>query len=245
MLVRRAHLLGIPVVFSTAIAIANCTVKEVDDDGFGASGNIGQGGDGNSGNFGGFGGEPGVGGSGAFGGTGTTGGSGGECVGADGSGSEAQCTDSTQLPIAAGSNNCAAEGGVGGTLPPPGIGFCQKVYEIFNLGPADFFFDCIDDINVAPEDACDLDQVQTCFDSTVSATCEQPDVVTACDEFEAACAAAGDMSLSGNQEGTCEFLVSPFNDTGYELWADCLNNAEGDCLSRVESCWQSVTAIEI
>jgi hypothetical protein len=250
MLVRHAHLFAIPALLGAIAALANCTVKEVDDDGFGASGNVGNlGGDGtgndNVGGLGGFGGD----GSGAtpgVGGGGGTGNVGGECVGLTGTGDAGQCTDGGALPLAGGASVCTQEGGTDGTLPPPGIKFCQKVYEVFNGGPADYFFGCIDDIGVEPSNACDIDQVQQCFDETVAATCEQPDVVAVCDDLEMQCATAGDTTLDPS---TCEFLLSPFNDVGYEQWAGCVDDAineqGGTCKEAVEGCWQAVTAIQL
>jgi hypothetical protein len=251
MLLRRSHLLVIPAVF--AVALGACTVKEVDDDDFNDSTGVqtGGGGEGATGAAGGFGGDGATGATGGFGGSGVGGTGGGACVGEDGVETGAACTDPTKLPIAAGASACNGppDYGVGGNEPPPGIDVCGRIYEIYKGGSADAFLDCAEDIGVEPASACDGDQLQACVTFAHESTCVDDFIVTSCKDIEDQCAGFGDTTLTdAPNTGICEFLLRPFNDTGYAEWSDCATEALMDetvtCLEGVTGCWDQVAAVQ-
>lgn len=249
MLLRRSHLLVVPGI--VAVALAACSVKEVDDDDFNDSTGVqtGGGGEGATGAAGGFGGE---GATGAFGGegggTGVGGsGGGGGCVGEDGTYDGTVCTNTNLLPLAAGASTCTADGNTGGDLPPPGISVCQRIYEVYKNGSADAFVACADDIGTQQAEACSLENVQDCVTEAHEATCEDADITQFCSDTEAACAAAGDTTLTdGNNAGTCEFLLRPFNEAGIAQFNACSEgfDPEASCYDLVTGCWDEVAAVD-
>jgi hypothetical protein len=245
MLLRRSHLLVIPAVI--AVALGACTVKDVDDDDFEDSTGVqtGGGGEGNSGAAGGFGGEGATGGVGGSG-VGGSGGS-GECAGEDGVESGAACTDANKLPVAASPDFCTPDGGTGGDLPPPAVTTCNRLYEIYKNGVADAFLFCADDIGTQLQESCSNEEVQACMTVAHQAACPDQDVVDSCGAIVDFCAGFGDTSMGDGSD--CVYLVTPFNDAGYNLWAACTEaepqidpdtNELETCQVQVGRCWDEV-----
>jgi len=249
MLLRHSHLLVLPAVF--AVALGACSVKEVDDDDFndstgvqtgsGASGGEGaQGGAGGDGLSGAFGGEGGTG-VGASGGTG-----GGECAGETGSHDVDSCTNTAELPIAAGADVC----GENSNEEPPGIGTCVSFYTVYKTGVADAFLACAAEIGVEPTNACDPDQVEACVNEAHEAACPDQDVTDLCLNIKDGCAAFDPVDTSMGDGAMCIYLATPFNAAGYTEWTDCVGGDPLEvpdsptgfetCEEQVERCWSDV-----
>jgi hypothetical protein len=249
MLLRRTHLLVIPAVF--AVAVGACTVKEVDDDNFTDSTGVqtGGGGEGATGATGGFGGDGATGGFGGFGGTGVGGSGGTACAGEDGVETGLACTDTGKLPVAAGANACTEDGNTGGDLPPPAIGVCERIYEVYKNGVADAFLSCADDIGTQLAEACSIENVRDCVTFAHDSACPDQAVIDVCDGIAEGCAGFDppDNSLGGANAGTCAYLVTAFNDTGYAQWETCVTGAPVDnetCLDQVTRCWDEVASAQ-
>lgn len=164
------------------------------------------------------------------GGTTTTtssGSGGGGCVGPDGTGQTAAAC--SQMAIAATGDVC----GDASDEPPPGLGTCERAFEIFTAGSAENLLACLSQIGVEPSNACDIGQVDDCVIEMYAEACTNDDAIAACDELAEACGSINDPF----DVETCRADLNPFGGAGLQEWADCINaNPDLPCQDAYDLC---------
>ncbi|MEJ7729424.1 MAG: hypothetical protein WKG00_09415 [Polyangiaceae bacterium] len=229
-------------------------MKDSDGDDFDDSTGVqtGGGGEGATGAAGGFGGDGATGATGGFGGSGVGGSGGAACADENGVETGLACTDTGKLPVAAGAETCTEDGNTGGELPPPAIGVCERIYEVYKGGVADAFLSCADDIGTQQAEACSIENVRECVTFAHDSACPDQAVIDVCDSIRVSCEGFGDTTLGTDAE-TCTYLVTPLNATGYAQWEACASGpvqidpatgVDETCVVQVTRCWDEVAAAQ-
>lgn len=185
---------------------------------------------------GGYGGTDEVGGSG-FGGAGTGGDSGGQCVSAYGEGYvESECDQMDISSITTCPNTLQA---------PFAIDVCHRAFQLFNEGTREALLYCLRDLPADLEVACyDVNETATvaCIDQVYESACPSPSVEQFCDDTQAACDGAGQISFD---VANCKADLAVYSQQGLEAYVTCFNHAPQDvgCEQIHDYCMNEIAAL--
>ncbi len=178
-------------------------------------------------------------GGGGAGGDTATGGTGGGETGSGGSGADdLECTEEFGTGMKADSCADLLMATVScGELPSLGFASCERAFEIYNGGQAEELHSCLTQIDAA--DSCNEDLVAGCVASMYGDACESGYIAQVCGSWANACAEVSQPL----DVARCSWELNPFNDDGLLEMLNCMNETEGVCQDRYDTCLDQVLTL--
>lgn len=222
-----------------AFLVSACKFVFVDGGAGGFEGWDSEDGGATSNGVGGFGGEQ-TGGAPTNGGASSVGGAGGgagQCIPAYGEGYvESECDQMDISSITTCPNTL---------LPPFALDVCHRSFQLFNEGAREALLYCLRDLPAELEVACyDVNETATvaCIDQVYESACPSDTIDQFCDETQAACDGAGQISFD---VANCKADLSVYSQEGLDAYVTCFNHAPQDvgCDQIHDYCMNEIAAL--